>query len=404
MCMGSNDEVSCKTGQFGKLHFWLGHDVALPLFGLITVQKSALSALLSRLSLPPSTSLHPTLQACLTHPSFVTSSTDASGSTAESEEIQTNEVLSSLGNSLLGLFASEKLAVQYPLLPTEALKLAVTAFVGPHACFSVARELGLGVNGEGHPTGGVTVRWVRPQEEIGEMERKDVVPLASRFKRFVGNQEGEGRVGAKKKRESFEDVVADTVRAFVGLIYQEKGIHSAREFVHAHFLSRHLDMTTVFTFKHPKHMLASVVAKQFADAGIPLKGGMAKIESRILASTGINSQAPLFNIGLFLPSGLKLSEGHGSSLRMAEHRAAVNALLSFFLLRGDVGHRFSGIMEGVRQTQIGEMGEGLPSGALAQWPVKDGELVGDERESEYRGVSWGGGEGVVDTGKKGMRR
>jgi large subunit ribosomal protein L44 len=41
----------------------------------------------------------------------------------------------------------------------------------------------------------------------------------------------------------------------------------------------------------------------------------------------------LFNIGLFLSNGLKLAEGHGSSLRMAEHRAAENALFSLFLVK-----------------------------------------------------------------------
>ena len=60
-----------------------------------------------------------------------------------------------------------------------------------------------------------------------------------------------------------------------------------------------------------------------------------ELTTRILASTGTNSQAPIFNIGLFLPSGVKLSEGFGSSYKMAEHRAAVNALLSMFLVRAD---------------------------------------------------------------------
>lgn len=56
-------------------------------------------------------------------------------------------------------------------------------------------------------------------------------------------------------------------------------------------------------------------------------------DSSVLASSGVNTQAPVFNIGLFLPNGLKLAEGHGSSLSMAEHRAATNALLSLFLVK-----------------------------------------------------------------------
>ncbi len=56
---------------------------------------------------------------------------------------------------------------------------------------------------------------------------------------------------------------------------------------------------------------------------------------RLLAESGRHSLSPIFNVGLFLPSGLKLSEGHGTSLRMAEHRAAVNALVSIYTVKGD---------------------------------------------------------------------
>jgi hypothetical protein len=54
---------------------------------------------------------------------------------------------------------------------------------------------------------------------------------------------------------------------------------------------------------------------------------------RLLAESGRHSISPIFNVGLFLPSGLKLAEGSGSSLKMAEHRACVNALTSIYLVR-----------------------------------------------------------------------
>lgn len=54
----------------------------------------------------------------------------------------TNANLATLGNSLMGLFASEHLHAAYPHLPTRVLKAAVSAHVGPLTCASVAQEMG----------------------------------------------------------------------------------------------------------------------------------------------------------------------------------------------------------------------------------------------------------------------
>jgi dsRNA-specific ribonuclease len=187
---------------------------------------TALSALLSRLSLPPNTTLHPVLLACLTHPSFTSqpSSSDLAapeaGDLAEFAQVttETNEVLASLGNSLLGLFASEHLATQFPLLPSTALKEAVTAYVGPKACMSVARELGLGTQNKlDDDFNGVGVRWRRSTQEREESIQS--TPIAKRFEKYAGEQKGHRR---HDKKDNFEDVVSGVVKAFVGLIYREK--------------------------------------------------------------------------------------------------------------------------------------------------------------------------------------
>lgn len=47
-----------------------------------------------------------------------------------------------MGNSLMGLFASEYLHASYPHLPLRVLKAAVSAHVGPLTCASVAQEMG----------------------------------------------------------------------------------------------------------------------------------------------------------------------------------------------------------------------------------------------------------------------
>lgn len=227
---------------------------------------TALSAILSRLSLPPNPALHNAILACLTHPSYAhspasSSSTDPNDAVIDTEtradtspalapSVETNELLSSLGNSLLGLFASEHLSHLYPLLPTEALKTSVTAFVGPKACYSVARELGIGVQGggntgqprlgQGSASAGVTVRWKRAGDEgQGPGDGPESTPVARRFRRFGkgGRSEEEAEVKVQEvvdkswhrrdKRESFEEMVAMTVKAFVGLIYQEQVGHCA---------------------------------------------------------------------------------------------------------------------------------------------------------------------------------
>jgi large subunit ribosomal protein L44 len=288
-----------------------GIKTSLPVFALrkptapVPPAPTALTALLSRLSLPPSPSLRSALITCLTHPSFASGSSSASSSSSSSSaktqpsaEHETNDILSSLGNSLLGLFASEHLASVFPHLPTEALKSAVTAYVGPRACYSVARELGVGVGGAevgqgvGPANSGLNIRFNRAEVRF-QVER---MPVARRFKKYEVEEET-NEVELESRRESFEEVVATAVRAFVGLIYQEQvsashgvilssradirqGMHAAREFTHAYFLSRHLDMTRLFNFKNPKHVLSSVVAKHLAEKGVFPSEGAGRIESR----------------------------------------------------------------------------------------------------------------------------
>jgi hypothetical protein len=56
--------------------------------------------------------------------------------------IRSNANLASLGNSLLGLFASEYVHSSYPHLPTRVMKAAVSAYVGPLSSSNIAREMG----------------------------------------------------------------------------------------------------------------------------------------------------------------------------------------------------------------------------------------------------------------------
>jgi large subunit ribosomal protein L44 len=134
--------------------------------------------------------------------------------------VEANDILSALGNSLLGLFASEHLANAFPHLPTEALKSAVTAYVGPRSCYAVARELGVGVLGAGIGQGfgpgnsGVQVRF---NKDAASRPRAERVPVARRFQKYLPEE-----AEVEHKRESHEEIVATAARSFVALIYQEK--------------------------------------------------------------------------------------------------------------------------------------------------------------------------------------
>jgi large subunit ribosomal protein L44 len=100
---------------------------------------SALNAFAHRIGLSSVlTSPEITQQAC-THQSFITLH-GIQHPRAPSHK--SNAQLASLGNALMGLFASEYLHISYPYLPTRVLKAAVSAHVGTLTCANVAQEMG----------------------------------------------------------------------------------------------------------------------------------------------------------------------------------------------------------------------------------------------------------------------
>lgn len=100
---------------------------------------SALSAFSQRIGLGSIVDSPDTIRRACTHKSFVNLHVKYYPS---SPAPPTNANLAALGNSLMGLFASEYLHASYPHLPTRVLKAAVSAHVGPLTCASVAQEMG----------------------------------------------------------------------------------------------------------------------------------------------------------------------------------------------------------------------------------------------------------------------
>lgn len=100
---------------------------------------TALSAFAHRIGLASILTSTDLIQQVCTHSSFLTLYHRHHPSNPAPN---TNAQLSTLGNSLMGLFATEYIHAKYPYLPTRVLKAAVTAHVGTSSCASTAQEMG----------------------------------------------------------------------------------------------------------------------------------------------------------------------------------------------------------------------------------------------------------------------
>jgi large subunit ribosomal protein L44 len=99
---------------------------------------SALSALNHRIGFGAALQIPELEQAC-THPSVLPLFAKRH---PNQKPPRANGNLSTLGNALLGLFASEFVVASYPHLPTRVVKAAVSAYVGSNTCANVTTEVG----------------------------------------------------------------------------------------------------------------------------------------------------------------------------------------------------------------------------------------------------------------------
>ncbi|KAI0352311.1 ribonuclease III [Trametes cingulata] len=241
--------------------------------------RSTLAAFAHRIGLAnvvPSTDV---IQQACTHPSFIQLFTRQH---PDQPLPATNASLATLGNSLLGLFATEYVNSSYPHLPTRVMKAAVSAHVGPTTCANLAREMGVTP----------ILRWQRLPTTVAS------------------------------SAVLHADALASVPRALTALVYQYRSLHSARRFVERFFFSREVDLRGMIKFRDPKQTLLETVAKFGRERPI----------SRLLKETGRYSNSPVFVVGIFSGAD-QLGEGFGSSLKMAEYRAAEDSLLRLYLTR-----------------------------------------------------------------------
>lgn len=156
------------------------------------------------------------------------------------QPLRSNDNLSALGNSLLGLLGMEYLHASYPHLPTRALKAALSQYVGPVTCATIAREMGAVP----------LLRWHQ----------------AVRFSNFLSSRSEyltpyqEEAAGALHRLE-LKDALASIPRSLTALVYHHRSLSTTRKFVHSFFLSREVDLRPIIKFRDPKLALFRTVQK-----------------------------------------------------------------------------------------------------------------------------------------------
>ncbi|KAF9967865.1 hypothetical protein BGZ70_007921 [Mortierella alpina] len=193
--------------------------------------------------------------------------------------IQTNEKLAYLGAKVLNMFVLEYLHTKYPKMPTKMLQDVVAIYTRTDTLSLMGKEFGVED----------VARWVRSKPDAAQQ-------LTSKT------------------------VKASVVRAVIGALYTDLGAVKARDFVHAHFLSRELDLAPMLEIEEPKRYLSVLMKRLERERPV----------ARLMSETGRQSKAPVFIVGVY--SGTeKLGEGFGSSLKMAEFRANKDALTKYYL-------------------------------------------------------------------------
>ncbi|OMJ17544.1 54S ribosomal protein L3, mitochondrial [Smittium culicis] len=201
-----------------------------------------------------------------------------SHSSAEEEGIEDNSKLIWLGKRAINLYVGEYIEAKYPNLPVDKMQDLLEYSSGVQALSSLARIFGLQF----------LIKWKAPEM-------------------FEDSKIGETKVLGK------------TVQALVGAIYQDLGKNEAKNFIYKHLLSLKMDISPIMQFNEPKRMLVALSKRR----------NIEKPVSRMLKETGRFTSSPVFIVGMFSGEH-KIGEGFGSSIKMAEYRAAKDALIRYY--------------------------------------------------------------------------
>jgi len=279
-----------------------------------------LHALRSRLSLHKRFPL-PTLARTLVHPS------------ADPNPHFNNASLSILGRHLLGYYTTEYILCTYPRLPMLVVFAAVEAYIGPKALAIVAKEWGIEAaaepGGEVEP-GLLQFKRIQSGEELPAALRRQVpwkwnvttTHKITKTDEFGSEQAPLSPHALQKMPVPMEEAAQSFVRALIGALHVHLGSPLVKRFFRDHFLSRHLDVSTLFDFRTPTRDLSRLCARE----------GFEPPVARLVSETGRLSRHPVFVVGVYSGKDM-LGEGAGSSLDEARTRAAAAALKGWYLYK-----------------------------------------------------------------------
>lgn len=279
-----------------------------------------LHALRSRLSLHTRFPL-PTLARTLVHPS------------ADPDPQFNNASLSILGRHLLGYYTSEYLLCTYPRLPMPVVFAAVEAYIGPKALATIASEWGIEAAAE--PGGEVDsallqFKRIKSGSALPEALRRQApwtwnvttTHKITRTDEFGSENAPPGAHTLQNTPVPMEEAAQSFVRALIGALHVHLGAPMVKRFFRDHFLSRHLDVSTLFDFRQPTRDLSKLCAREGFELPV----------ARLISETGRLSRHPVFVVGVYSGKD-KLGEGAGSSLNEARTRAAAAALKGWYLYK-----------------------------------------------------------------------
>lgn len=277
--------------------------------------------------------------------------------TADIHGKKNNSSLASLGSDLLGFYTSEHLLCKYPRLPITVLFAAQYAFVGPRALAAISREWGIEAAtspGEDvdpgllqfkrlppdHVPGRVRNKYSRDQRSRDEPQGQSKIPNEARvhWRKSISSRviyedqfgeihphltasDGESQASLPtSSMTTLEDASKNFVRAVLATIYLYGGRTSCKQFYSSHFLSRQLDIASLFDFRQPARDLSRLCAREGFEPPI----------ARLISEAGRKSHHPVFIVGVYSGSD-KLGEGVGSSIDEASFKASASALRGWYL-------------------------------------------------------------------------
>jgi dsRNA-specific ribonuclease len=285
----------------------------------VALRSSKLAALHARLSLPKKLPLQ-TMGRALVDPS------------ADPDPRFNNTSLAQVGGALLSYHVSEWLLCHYPRLPMTVLFAATYAYNGPPTLTKIAQEWGVetvAFPGPEVDPGLLQFTKLKPGDSLPGSSVKSIRPDYSQFyrrgisSRNVYDDEFGDTIPKEDVTEApqaTETAYSNFVKAVIGAVYLHAGRVAARNFVKAHILSRHLEISSLFAFESPVRELARLCQREEFEYPV----------ARILSETGRHSRSPVFVVGIY--SGTeKLGEGAGPGLIEARLRASVAALKAWYL-------------------------------------------------------------------------